>query len=1238
MAGEPPLKRHDWELDTVAAPDQGRTLVAGRYELRRSLGRGASKEVFLATDARLGREVALARVRPARSGGSLPVRVLQEIRTTARLDEHPHIVTVHDVIDEDDATWIVSQVVRGGSVAELLAAHPDGIACDEAIRISFQVTDALDFAHQRGVIHRDVKPSNVLLAGPDNTALLTDFGVALVPGAHRVTVEGIPIGTAAYMSPEQARGETVDGRSDLYGLGAMLFELVCGRPPFTADTMAALIAQHLSEPPPVPDQLNPAIPADLSRLILQLLSKHPDDRPQSALAVRAALGALSASTVEDGLPATTPLEPLPVALAGDPARPFVDRVDAMNELRNAWRRAATERPQLAIVVGEAGIGKTHLASAFARVAYEGGGTVLYGRCDEDPLVSYQPFVEALRSLIAARPDLVDVLDSSWSAEAGELSRLIPELRQSGAASITAATNRETVERYQLFEAMLALLSPAAHGQPLLLVLDDMQWADKSTAFLLRHLVRSRVRSVMVLTTRRPPNPNEYDPLAKVTEDLEREIGARSRLLRVSLAGLDAEWTYELASAHSNLPVDHEFGRLLRAQTAGNPFFIDQVLRGLGEANLASAEDVTAALRSLEVPQEVQDFIAYRLAGFTADARELLEQAAVCGPEFRLDVLAELRGSTIEAVIGHLTEPITAGLVLEVAIGRFAFCHALVRETLYERRLSKSERARLHLRIGEALERMERPAQARELALHFHAAREIGGADRAVRYALAAAELAKNSLAYEEAAAYTREACEALECMGSEHDPERSRLLQSAGRLRWQAGDQAGAQEDFRQAAQLARQMGDATQFARAALGYAGRSYDAEAIDPHLRQLFTEALEMLPEAETSLRARLLARLAEALSSVDERRAIELTDEALDIVHGMPDNEASATVVAARHMALLHIDHHDERLEVGQRWVTLTEAGHRDSIGQALVWRLYDLIERGGVDDMAAIPGVREPLAVLVDKLRQPLHRHFLTCFDAKWLLMLGRFADAEQTAREGYKYGRVAQGSHVGLLYGGQRFALRREQGRLRELFADVVAFFDPDNPPLPIWRAGLILARHEAGDPRRAEAELRDMIRDRAARVPRDMFWLGTMCLLAESAATVGDQAAAAVILPLLEPHARFNAQIGMASVLGPVEAFLGILTGLLEDRHTAGEHFEAALERSAILRARPIEARVQCEYGEFLAARGGSAAHDRARELLRWAQTTAHELGMTGIVERANRALEQLTAGNRPSHAVRRS
>jgi serine/threonine-protein kinase len=246
MAGEPPLIASGAELETQGAEDERRpSCIAGRYEVKRSLGRGASKEVFLAHDIRLDREVALSLVRTASGRGRLSPRILQEIQTTARLDEHPHIVTVYDVIDEHGATWIVSQLVRGGSLADRLETSRHGLPIADAVRIASEVADALHFAHEHGVIHRDVKPANVLLAATDDTALLADFGVAFLPDSPRLTVSGAPVGTAPYMSPEQARGETVDRRSDLYGLGAMLFELVCGRPPFTDDTVAALVTKHL---------------------------------------------------------------------------------------------------------------------------------------------------------------------------------------------------------------------------------------------------------------------------------------------------------------------------------------------------------------------------------------------------------------------------------------------------------------------------------------------------------------------------------------------------------------------------------------------------------------------------------------------------------------------------------------------------------------------------------------------------------------------------------------------------------------------------------------------------------------------------------------------------------------------------------------------------------------------------------------------------------------------------------
>jgi eukaryotic-like serine/threonine-protein kinase len=1229
MADERSLRAFGPAADTLTSSDDPRQrLVAGRYEVRRSLGTGASKQVFLAHDLRLDRDVALALIRGTRPRKGLPARVLQEIQTTARLDEHPHIVTVHDVIEQVDAVWIVSQLVRGGTVAALLELNPRGLPSGEAVRIASQVAKALQFAHEHGVIHRDVKPSNVLLVPPHNTALLADFGVAFLPDRPRLTVTDAPVGTALYMSPEQARGDVVTPRSDLYSLGAMLFELLCGQPPFGGDTLAALVTQHLHESPPDPAVVNPGVAPDLARLVLELLSKQPDDRPDSALAVSEVLESLR--TGRSPPEQRDVARPRPLLLPGplirDPGQVFVGRHTAMASLRQAWDRAGCGPPHLVMLSGEAGIGKTTLAAAFADDVHHAGAVVLYGRCDEDPLVSYQPFVEALRHLVRIRPEVVDEVEPGSGAELRELAKLIPELRRHATATVTAEQEPRTLERYRLFETMLALFAPEASRRRLLLVLDDMQWADEPTELLLRHLMRAPLSGLMVLITRRPPKPRERNPLAKLAEDLRRDAGGHRRLLALTVQGLDAEETYELASSRRENQVDRAFGDLLRAETAGHPFFIDQVLRGLGDADLSTTESAAHALHDLGVPDEVQEFIEYRMASFAPDTEDLLKQAAVCGPKFRLDLLAALRRAAPESVIELLSDPIAAGLVIEQDTDQYSFSHALVRETLYERKLLRSERAHAHLRIGETLERMRsRRVSSAELALHFHAAREIGGAERAVKYALAAAEQTAKALAYEEAAEFMQEACEALEYLGPARDEERCRLLRSLGQLRWRAGDQRGAQHEFLRAADLARELGDSTGFARAALGYAGRSYHAEAIDPVLRRLFDEALATLPDRESSLRAKLLARLAEALHPVDGTRAIELTERALEILEEAPDEDALTTAIAARHTALLHIEHHDERLEVGNRWVQLTEKRGRHSVGTALTWRVYDLIENGDRPDVEMARRVRQRLSELAVQLRQPFYWHFDAALGAKWLLMEGRFEEAAEKAREGYAHGLRAQGSHVALLFAGQRFGLYRDQGRLQELTHDVAPFLDPENETLPVWRAGPMLAHQAAGDIERARSELRAMTKNDFAGVPRDMFWLGLMCMFAEAAAELDDRDVAAEVGPTLAPYARYNAQIGLSVVLGPVHGFLARLAALLGDDSEARRHFQLALGRADILGARPALARIQCHYGEFLLSGGSEAALPEALDVLRRCRYSARELGMAGIDARAGQALAVL-------------
>jgi eukaryotic-like serine/threonine-protein kinase len=272
----------------MTSPSSPAAFAAGRYRVRRLLGEGSRKRVYLADDTRFGRVVALAVLETESRDQEARARVQREARAMGRLGDHPHIVTVHDVGEEDGVPYIVAEYMGGGDLKRLLREAPDRrLPVTEALRIADQVASALEHAHDRGVIHRNLKPGNVWLAA-DGTAKLGDFGLANMRPHSRLTVEGMIVGTAAYMAPEQALGRPPDPRNDLYALGALLYELVAGRPPFGGDDAVAIVSQHLNAAPVSPSWHNHAVPPALETLILRLLAKAPEDRPPSATAVRAA--------------------------------------------------------------------------------------------------------------------------------------------------------------------------------------------------------------------------------------------------------------------------------------------------------------------------------------------------------------------------------------------------------------------------------------------------------------------------------------------------------------------------------------------------------------------------------------------------------------------------------------------------------------------------------------------------------------------------------------------------------------------------------------------------------------------------------------------------------------------------------------------------------------------------------------------------------------------------------------
>src|SRR5487761_526928 len=269
-------------------PPQTARVLSGRYELGHLVARGGMAEVFRARDRLLDRPVALKVLFPELSvDRSFVERFRREAMAAANLS-HPNIVPVFDWGEDAGTYFIVMEFVDGNPLSAVLRSSGP-LPARRVAEIGARVADALSYAHRHGVVHRDVKPGNVLIT-EDGQVKVTDFGIARAIGAdEQVTQTGLIMGTANYFSPEQAQGLGVDNRGDIYSLGVVLYEMVTGKAPFTGDTPVAIAYQHVREHPPAPRDLNPTIPAGLEAIILQAMAKSPSDRYQTADALRADL-------------------------------------------------------------------------------------------------------------------------------------------------------------------------------------------------------------------------------------------------------------------------------------------------------------------------------------------------------------------------------------------------------------------------------------------------------------------------------------------------------------------------------------------------------------------------------------------------------------------------------------------------------------------------------------------------------------------------------------------------------------------------------------------------------------------------------------------------------------------------------------------------------------------------------------------------------------------------------------
>jgi DNA-binding SARP family transcriptional activator len=861
-----------------------------------------------------------------------------------------------------------------------------------------------------------------------------------------------------------------------------------------------------------------------------------------------------------------------------------------------------ERRKLVLITGDPGAGKSRLMFELGRVAASEGVSVLLGRCQPEPLAPYEPFVEALREHVAG------VGAAAVAPVAGEeLARLLPELRVAQPPQPAG----EVVEaaRLRLFEGVRATLEHAARRRPVMLVLDDLHWADSSTVLLLAHLVRAQVGgAVTIVGSYRPAELGGDQPLLGVLAELERGRAVPS----IELGGLDPAATASIIEGLIGVEPHPSLVEHVLQQTVGNAFFVEQLAGHLRDTGALNDRDGRAELGAPArgAPSGVRNLVRGRVQRLGGDAGASLELAAVLGAEFSLALLRRTGEIEAERLLEGLEAAESADLIIPVPAqpGRWMFKHALVRASIYEQ-LTELRRGRLHSRIADALEQVG--GDPAELAHHAFAARGVDGPERAVRTSCLAAQEALSGLAYAEAAGHYRRALEAIEEDPGADGRERCELLLAIGEAQARAGDPV-AEPTFLAAKRHARELGDPELLARAVLGLCGVGVTIVGLDAARAAALEEALGLLGDGSPTLRARVQARLAIELYYAPGRaRADRLSAEAVKLARGAGDPDALLIALSSRHVALWTPDGLDDRLAVADEMITLArDHGRPEHELQGRNWLSADLWEGGNIDRFET--EAREH-ARLAGRLRLPTFTWYEPLWQAALTALRADWDRAERLISHAEQAGTEAGDRNAPLFAWGLRLAMRLARHEFADEDLQNAQQHIRESPASSAWRCMRCWFAAHAGQFDEANEDLDWLAADGFAALPRDANWLPAMFELTEAVCLLGDRTRAAEMYRLLLPYGdrHISAMRGTVS-WGSGHAILGRLASTAGDVEHAAQHFEAALTLERLWGARAWLVRTQASYAALLIERAGVGDHDRAVELGRQAIAQAAALQIT--------------------------
>lgn len=877
------------------------------------------------------------------------------------------------------------------------------------------------------------------------------------------------------------------------------------------------------------------------------------------------------ATLEDSEPSAAPSD-ASASLGSLPEESdFVGREVVLQQIATAFDEVLEGRGQVTLLVGEPGIGKTRTVErALADVRRRAGTYV--GACFEgDGAPSYWPFVQIFRSLLEEADD-EDLAELVRGGDA-DLFSLVPELAERLPKGATSEPVEGKQARFRLFDTVARFLRQRAKHRPLVLVLEDLHWADRDSMLLMSFLGGAlRDSRVHLIGTYRDIDLRRDRPLGVLLRDLARLPHCE----RIGLRGLEPEQVVALLRRTAGEEIESHVSEAIIAMTEGNPLFVRELALLVSEGERFAVDE--NQVLSLELPQGIRDAVGLRLASLSPACNRLLSRAAVLGREFNGRVLFELSAESHEIQLEMLGEALATGLLREHSTaGRYAFSHALVRQTLYDE-LGLSQRVIAHRDTAEVLERLygdQSPEHLSELAFHLFESAVSGDPLRSVEVSVRAAELAHRQFGYDESVRHYERALEALAFAGDADPLLQCELILNQAEARWDAGQRDLSHDQFRLAAGIARELDRPELLARAAIGM--RSYgDNTRPDAESVQLLEGALNAVGEDFPVWRARILSRLTYCAPHTESMATrLSLSQEAASLTADSVDPAVMFDVFVGRYWATLGPDGLGDRVSFGREAVDagrrlgdprIVLLGHDTLVGAHLVLGEFDAVSRH-VEAFGEIAGT----------LRQPFFEFHGLILQIVYAMNCGRFDDAEVLLARAAERGKDSV-EDLDALSSGIKFWLRDMRGETTDpseaediLQAVGSRLMSSSTGTDQIVKASIIEVLLSVGQQDEARRQLLELFEADIEELSRNENWLVTMSLASSAAIALEEPAIADRLFRLLTPYENLMFVHDHLHVSrGSVASSLGALAGVNGRADEAIDRLRAAIAREEALGAEP--------------------------------------------------------------------